>query len=527
MKRYFRTIQSVTDSRWGNFQYAEAPAAQKTDRVLQSSKLEDCIYRDLSEDDEIMESIQQEAAPKLDSFPALSRDIFQSFYSLFPKRNDTEKLTAEAQKFNAKLLDHVTEDADYPAIKSICEGRELPAYEAASEFTAKIGAQLDKLLPEFGGRNGTLRTLEKLQAARNQAQQKLTELLAQMRDSALNPTLEQAVIDAANQAESKTQQAEAVAKMVDTTARQNKAAISESVSAAVDAATEKAKEVQTILGAWGDDAGTMEKNTVNTELLQKVRQNPALLEISKHLGRFREIFAHGKRNGYAYGRGETYALELGNDLSRAIGSEFAMLASPQTLPLFAKKYQQRRLKQYRRREPVHKGMGDIICCLDESGSTRGDAAAWGKAVSLTLLDIATENRRKFALIHFAGSSECKVDVFLPGQYSMQDKLNAAETFLGGGTDFKRPLGEAIQLMDTGFENADIVFLTDGLCELPEDYLETLRKEQAARKFTVTGILLDVGNPGMAFSLTPFCQKIYRTSELAGDEIVRGLVTQRV
>jgi len=192
-----------------------------------------------------------------------------------------------------------------------------------------------------------------------------------------------------------------------------------------------------------------------------------------------------------------------------------------------KKYQQRRLKQYRRRDPIHKGMGDIICCLDESGSTRGDAAAWGKAVVMTLLDIAAENRRKFALIHFAGSSECKVDVFLPGQYSMQDKLNAAETFLGGGTNFKRPLDEAIQLMNAGFENADIVFLTDGLCELPEDYLAKLYKEQAARKFTVTGILLDAGNPGMDFSLTPFCQKIYRTSELAGDEIVRGLVTQRM
>ena len=392
MKKYFRTIQSVIDSRWGNFQYAGTPAAQKTDRVLQSSKLEDCIYCDLSRDDENLEAIQQEATPKLHSFSALSRDIFQSFYSLFPKRTDADRLTAEAQKFNAKLLDHVTEDADYPTIKSICEGRELPAYEAASEFTAKIGA---------------------------------------------------------------------------------------------------------------------------------------LLEISKHLGRFREIFAQGKRNGYAYGRGETYALELGNDLSRAIGSEFAMLASPQTLPLFVKKYQQRRLKQYRRREPVHKGMGDIICCLDESGSTRGDAAAWGKAVALTLLDIAAENRRKFALIHFAGSSECKVDVFLPGQYSVQDKMNAAETFLDGGTNFKRPLDEAIQLMDTGFENADIVFLTDGLCKLPEDYLAKLHKEQAARKFTVTGILLDAGTPGMAFSLTLFCQKIYRTSELTGDEIVRSLVAQRV
>ena len=519
MKRYFRTIQSVLDSRWGNFQYAGTPAAQKTDRVLQSSKLEDCIYRDLSRDDENLESIQQKAVPKLHSFPALSRDVFQSFYSLFPKRNAPDRLTAEAQKFNAKLLDHVTEDADYPTIKSICEGRELPAYEAASEFTAKIGAQLDDLLPELGGKNGALKTLEKLQAARNEAQQKLTELWEQMRDSVQNPTLEQAVIDAANQAESKTQQAEAVAKMVDTTARQNKAAISECVSAAVSAAAEKAKEVQIILGAWSDDTGKMEKNAVNTELLQKVRQNPALLEISKHLGRFREIFAQGKRNGYAYGRGETYALELGNDLSRAIGSEFAMLASPQTLPLFVKKYQQRRLKQYRR--------GDIICCLDESGSTRGDAAAWGKAVAMTLLDIAAENRRKFALIHFADSSSCKVDIFLPGQYSVQDKINAAETFLGGGTNFKQPLDEAIQLMGTGFENADIVFLTDGLCELPEDYLAKLHKEQAARKFTVTGILLDAGSPGMDFSLMPFCQKIYRTSELAGDEIVRSVISQRV
>ena len=528
MKKYFRTIQNVMDSRWGNFQYAGIPAAQKTDRVLQSSKLEDCIYRDLSENDESMESIQQEAAPKLHSFPSLSRDIFQSFYSLFPKRTDTDSLTAEAQKFNAKLLDHVTEDADYPTIKSICEGRELPAYEAASEFTAKIGAQLDELLPELGGEDGTLKTLEKLQEARNQAQQKLTELLEQMRDSVQNPTLEQAVIDAANQAESKTQQAEAVAKMVDATARQNKAAISESVSAAVDAAAEKAKEVQTILGAWSDDAGTMEKNAVNTELLQKVRQNPALLEISKHLGRFREIFAQGKRNGYAYGRGETYALELGNDLSRAIGSEFAMLASPQTLPLFVKKYQQRRLKQYRRREPVHKGMGDIICCLDESGSTRGDAAAWGKAVALTLLDIAESEGRKFALIHFSGPGRFQTDLFLPKQATVEDKLRAAETFLDGGTDFCTPMNEALRLMqEEGFDNADIVFITDGECLLPEEYISNLQKEQSARHFTITGILLDQGNAGMDFSLKPFCQNIYRTSELTGEAIVRELVNGRV
>lgn len=169
-------------------------------------------------------------------------EIFSVVLLTVPEANRYGQSHSRGTKFNAKLLDHVTEDADYPTIKSICEGRELPAYEAASEFTAKIGAQLDNLLPELGGKDGALKTLEKLQAARNQAQQKLTELLAQMRDSVQNPTLEQAVIDAANQAESKTQQAEAVAKMVDTTARQNKAAISESVSAAVGAAAERQRK---------------------------------------------------------------------------------------------------------------------------------------------------------------------------------------------------------------------------------------------------------------------------------------------
>ncbi len=253
-----------------------------------------------------------------------------------------------------------------------------------------------------------------------------------------------------------------------------------------------------------------------------MRQSPVLRDISRYLGRFREIFAQGKRNGYAYSRGEKYSLELGRDLSRALTSELAMLASPQTVPLFLRKYQRGQIKQYQRREPIYKGMGDIICCLDESDSTEGDLAAWGKAVALTLLEIAADSGRGFALIHFSGPGIFKVDVFQPGEYSMEDKLRAAETFLNGGTDFQTPMEQALLLMELGgFENADIVFITDGECKLPDKYLEQLQAEQAARQFTVTGVLLDKGDPGMAFSLEPFCQNIYRTSELLGDEIVRG------
>lgn len=168
-------------------------------------------------------------------------------------------------------------------------------------------------------------------------------------------------------------------------------------------------------------------------------------------------------------------------------------------------------------------MGDIICCLDESGSTEGEAAAWGKAVAMTLLEIAAESRRSFALIHFAGSSSCQVDIFRPGEYTLKDKLTASETFLGG-TNFERPIREALRLMDTeGFEKTDVVFITDGECELPDACQQELQAAQAAYHFTVTGILLDEGNAGMDFSLKPFCQEIYRTSELTDNAVVESVI----
>ena len=286
--------------------------------------------------------------------------------------------------------------------------------------------------------------------------------------------------------------------------------------------------MQNIIGAWSNEPGNMERSPANTALLAHVRDNPTLYMISRYLGRFREIFAQGKKNGYAYGRGEKYSLELGNNLSRALTSELAMLAAPETTPLFLRKYQRKQIKQYRRREPIYKGAGDIICCLDESGSTEGDAAAWGKAVALTLLEIAADSARSFALIHFSGRGSCKADVFRPGQYTVEDKMAAAETFLDGGTDFETPLRKAVNLMENdGFENADIVFITDGCCELPEAFAEDFARKQSEMAFKVTGILLDTDVDAGDFSLQPFCQTIYRTSEMFRDDIVQELINQRI
>ncbi|MEG2679352.1 MAG: hypothetical protein RR949_05370, partial [Oscillospiraceae bacterium] len=91
-----------------------------------------------------------------------------------------------------------------------------------------------------------------------------------------------------------------------------------------------------------------------------------------------------------------------------------------------------------------------------------------------------------------------------------------------------PLRESLRLMgEQGFENADIVFITDGECAITEEALAVLHRQQAELRFTITGVLLDTDSPGMDFSLKAFCQNIYRTSQLMGEDIVRELVGTRV
>lgn len=529
MRTRFRSIDDVLGSPFLQQLPALHPAAGGRNRVLKSTRIEDSVYQDLRQNDVEMDAMEEECLPKLPTFPDLSRDIYQSFYSLNVRRNPPEELSSIARQFNTHIMDSVMDSGEYPTIKAACEGRQLPAYEAASEFAANVAGDLDHLLQEAVGDRKTLDTLEKLEQKRDDSARALRRLMEDRDEQNPDPVRDRQLVSAANRARSQCEQAETVGRMLRDRMIQNGEAIGAILQKATAAAKDKAEETALILAAWGagDTDGDPERMKLDLETLARVRTSPTLRKIARHLGRFKEILAQARKNSCTYGRGEKYALELGGDLNRALSSEFALLAAPETLPLFLRKLQRRALKQYKRREAIFKGCGDIICALDESSSARRDAP-WGKAVALTLLDAAMAEGRRFALIHFSSRNQCKTDLFLPGLYSGEDVYTAAETFLGGNTDYETPLKEALRLMEQErFENADIVFVTDGACALPENFQQTLRGQQAVNHFTVTGVLLDVSAPGFAFSLTPFCDDVYRTSQLAGDQIVQALLSKRV
>ena len=531
MRTYFRSLQDVWNSPLVQSARSFHRGSSNSHQVLKATKLEDAVYRDLRHGDDELDALEEACTPKLSTFPALSRAIFQSFYSLNVRRLPDSAFSEQARRFNALILEGVMDSDEYSSIKAACEGRQIPAYEAASEFISQVAGNLDDLPEQISGEKHTLNTLAKLEKKRDESLEQLQQLLQQAEAagpeqlSGMQPQL----LKAANRAQSQVNQADAVSRMVRDQMLKNKDKIQAWIAQAGQAAAQTAETAASALTAWGTgpDSSGPERMAADLSLVSRVSQSPVLSEVARYLGRLRELMDGKRKNGYTYGRGEKYSLELGGDLNRVIASEFAMLAAPETLPLFLRKLQRKSLKQYQRREPICKGSGDIICMLDESGSTAAQAS-WCKAVALALLDIAARGRRRFAVIHFAGTGHFRTDLFLPGQYGQEEVLRCAETFLDGNTDYETPLAEALRLMEQeGFENADMVFVTDGACALPESFLDRLQQEQAERGFQITGILLDQEAPGFAFSLQPFCTEIYRTSQLSRDQIARQLVGSRI
>ncbi len=141
------------------------------------------------------------------------------------------------------------------------------------------------------------------------------------------------------------------------------------------------------------------------------------------------------------------------------------------------------------------------------------------------MQICRDNKRDFALIHFSGDT--KTDLFLKDDKDIRERmLKASETFLSGGTNFEKPLNEAIGIIESGnLKKADIVFITDGACNISEEFEKSFKETQSRHKFTVTGILLDEGL-NFDFSLKKFCKKIYRTSELCKDDIAVDIINNK-
>ena len=172
----------------------------KTDRVLKSTRIEQAIFDDLSGDADELASYEEQGSKKLKSFGSLVNDVFQSVYGLRPRYTDESQMTTLSREFNKGILTDLMADENYTAVKSVCEGKELPAIGATEEFTGQLLSNLDGLMEKATGGKGKVDALDKMEQDARDLSQTLSELLSKYETApeSQKPNLERKIVSTAN-----------------------------------------------------------------------------------------------------------------------------------------------------------------------------------------------------------------------------------------------------------------------------------------------------------------------------------------
>ena len=256
------------------------------------------------------------------------------------------------------------------------------------------------------------------------------------------------------------------------------------------------------------------------ELGHQLARNPKLKRMAQLVGRMRESARALRQRLFERANAEVFSVGLGAELSRLLPPELLSLRHPVLRRDFSRRFVEGELLVYALRAREEKGRGPMVVCLDGSSSMAGDKEIWSKAVTLTLLDIAARERRRFRSICFA-SAETPLQVLdlNPRQRyapDMHQVFTLAEYFPGGGTDFQKPLSAALDcLRRASHTRGDIVFITDGECRVDPEWLREFKREKDKLGFSLFSVLIDVG-PNSLGSLKDFSDHITSVRQLTSD-----------
>lgn len=285
--------------------------------------------------------------------------------------------------------------------------------------------------------------------------------------------------------------------------------------AELDTARDDAEQWSTQFGG-----GHQSSPAAQLELGHQLARNPKLKRMAQLVGRMRESARRLRRTLYERANDEVFAVGQGADLSRLLPPELLSLRHRVLRRDFRRRLLDGELQVYELRAREQRGRGPMIVCLDGSSSMAGDKEIWAKAVTLTLLDIAARQRRRFRSICFS-SAETPLQVLeLNGRQRSAPELSQvfalAEYFPGGGTDFQKPLDAALECLRADRRRrGDVVFITDGECRVEPAWLQAFRREKTRLGFTVFSVLIDVGPSSLA-AVSAFSDHVTSVRQLTDD-----------
>ena len=467
-------------------------------------------FEEIKSESEVVKETSKETSKIYEPWNDLHLDIFGSLYKYSPKLHKENDVQV-SRLMNRKLMSDVIKAPKYRELRALTRLDKINSSIGTEILGQEVREQIEKMEEERKALKELQKTAEELKEQLEGEGDKETDAPGGKGKGGKKMTLKEAkalLEEARDQFDS---------------AFKKEAQASE-INRMLDRVIDETQTISDMIQNWGLEQGEGFEQRPYQEkiaLINKIRNNEKLQRIAQLAGRYRMLAMKAQREKIKHGIDELYSIEQGSNLNRTIPSELMKLGHRSTKTLFYADYVGGKLLQYSLKGRERKGKGPIIVAIDESGSMSGLPDEWAKSVALAILEIAKSQKRSMIVIHFDATYNPKhlhVNKFYKNKpYSIEDIIDMAEHFAGGGTLFEPALNLARQYIDEekDFEKADIVFITDGQCAVRDKWLEEFLRWKEKRKVTIRSVLID-SYSHTAGTLNEFSDEVEHLHDLKAD-----------
>jgi uncharacterized protein with von Willebrand factor type A (vWA) domain len=260
-------------------------------------------------------------------------------------------------------------------------------------------------------------------------------------------------------------------------------------------AREDLQSVTELIAAWSSGPGqeTRLPAELKLRLMRDIVRNPRLRMIALLFGRYRRLGLRERTLPAMRASQEIVDFIQGGDVARALAGELSSFAMEEREDLFYAKVVTHSLLIYElwRREEEPRA---VYLCIDNSGSMAGEKEVWAKASALALAHLALAEDRPVEVVLFGDAADpLRVVSMRPDDNAstrLEKLLDVASYFLGGGTDFVKPLAHVLDALEAGHHTgSDLLFVSDGLCPIPQEFVRRFREAKARYDLRVTSVLI--------------------------------------
>lgn len=415
----------------------------------------------------------------------LVQDTYLALWKMRPELRDQTQIRPS----------HIVNWATLNKLLDASEYEEIRTWTTVDDWASAMGtvSLAARLAQFFDEQEDLMEKSEKLA----QQEQELIDFLDQMQKEYEEGLTDEEIDEALDDMIDRLNEYGEATDELENSATANGTGIKSAVNEAMSEAKESAEEAESLVAGFGTHPGQWSKldPRVRMKLAKRLNGNPTLLKIAKMVGRMKRLAIGQWSRRVVHGTDEIYDVTIGNDLEHVLPSEWMYLADEDTEDIFWSKFMEKTLLQYDLRGKEKQAKGAMIVLMDNSYSMHGEREIWAKAVALSLLEICKRERRDFYGIHFShGSTNLAEWHFKKGEVEIEDVLDYAEHFWGGGTDFETPISRGVQVLEEQFnregaKKGDIIMITDGEAAVSDEWLVRYFNAREALDFRMYGILI--------------------------------------